>query len=56
MTDYITGGAVKIVSFNENYLDICNYRAYIPMCETTYLTFAFNHLIPNIPDYPCIPE
>ena len=56
LTAYITGGAVKIVSFNENYLDICNYRAYIPACESTYLTFAFNHLIPNIPDYPFIPE
>ena len=54
----ITGGEFKIVSFNENYLDICNYRAYIPACESTYLTFAFNHLlvIPNIPDYPFNPE
>ena len=56
LTAYITGGAVKIVSFNENYLDICNYRAYISARESTYLMFAVNYRIPYIPDYPLIPE
>ena len=53
---HITGGEFKIVSINENYLDICNYRIYIPACESTYFTFYINHLVPNIPDYPFIPE
>ena len=46
----LTGGEVKILSINEDYLELSNYRSYLPVDETDTLLFCLNHLVPNVPE------